>query len=65
MSLKDRLERLEKQAEDKDVKQIWFIVHYDGQPELSPAELEQKRAEHKKRHPDWQERPFNVIYPDG
>ena len=40
------------------------MVKYDGQPEMSEAELERKRAEYKKRHPDWQTRTFNVIYPD-
>lgn len=64
MSLKDRVVKLEKQAKDKEPKQIWFIVRYDGEPELSRTELERKRAEYKKRHPGWQRRLFNVIYPD-
>lgn len=61
MNLKDRLEKLEKQAEHKDVKQIWFIVHYDGQPELSRAEIEQRIAEYKKKHPDWETQTFITI----
>ncbi len=65
MSLKDRLEKLEKQAKDKEPKQIWFIVKYNGQPELSEVELEQKRAEYKKKHPDWRKRPFNAINGHG
>lgn len=64
MSLKHRFENLEKQAKDKDAKQIWFIVRYDGQPEMSEAEIEQEMAEYKKSHPDWETRAFNTIYPD-
>lgn len=65
MSLKDRLQKVERQAKDKDAEPPWFIVKCDGQPELSEAEIERKRAEYKQRHPDWQTRTFNVIYPDG
>lgn len=65
MSLKDRLAKLEKRAKDREPKQVWFIVRYDRQPELSEEELEQERAEYKRGHPDWQTRVFNVIYPEG
>ena len=64
MSLKDRLDKLKKQAKNKEPKQIWFIVHYDGQPELSRAEIERKKTEYKIRHPDWQTRTFNTIDPN-
>ena len=65
MSLKDRLEKVEKQTNDKEPKEIWFIVTYDGQPKPSEAELEAAEVLYKKTHPDWASRPFNTIYPSG
>lgn len=59
--MKDRLEKLEKQATGKKAGPLWFVVRYDGEPELSIAELERKKAEYKRRHPDWASKPFNVI----
>jgi hypothetical protein len=31
---------------------------------MSNPEIEQKMAEYKKKHPDWQKQLLHVIYPD-
>ena len=64
MSLKDRLEKLEQKVEDSRPKQFWFILRYNGEPAMSRAEIERKKAEYKKAHPDWEKRLFNLIRPD-
>jgi hypothetical protein len=61
VSIESRIEKLEKQTGDTEVKP-WLVVVYDDTGKPSEAVLEAAKADYKATHPDWQERDFNVIW---
>jgi len=58
--LENRVSKLEKHTYPED-KVTLVIVYPDGR-NPSEAALEAAKAEYKVKHPDWQERDFNVIW---
>ena len=61
MSIESRIKKLEKQTGDTGVKP-WLVVVYDDTGKPSEAALEAAKAEYIAKHPDWQEKDFNVIW---
>ena len=61
MSIKGRIEDLEKHTDDAEVPP-WLVVVHDDTGKPSEAALEAAKAEYRATHPDWQERDFNVIW---
>jgi len=62
MGIKDRIENIEKHIGADIEEKPWLVVVYDDTGKPSEAELEAAKAEYKAKHPDWQERDFNVIW---
>lgn len=60
--LENRIEKLEKQTGADKPEKPWLVVVYDDTGKPSEAVLEAAKAEYKAKHPDWQERDFNVIW---
>ena len=60
--LENRIEKLEKHTGADTEEKPWLVVVYDDTGKPSEAELEKAKADYKAKHPDWQERDFNVIW---
>jgi len=61
-NIESRIEKLEKQTGADKPEKPWLVVVYDDTGKPSEAALEAAKAEYKAKHPDWQERDFNVIW---
>ncbi len=61
-NIESRIEKLEKQTRVNKAEPVWLVVVYDDTGKPSEAALEAAKAEYKTKHPDWQERDFNVIW---
>ena len=59
--LESRIEKLEKHTGDTE-SPPYLVVVYDDTGKPSEAALEAAKVEYKAKHPDWQERDFNVIW---
>lgn len=60
IDIEKRINDLEKQTGSTGEKP-WLIVVYDDTGKPSEAVLEKAKADYKAKHPDWQERDYNVI----
>ena len=59
MTLKKRIDELEKKTRSKEPLRI-IVVREGAEP--TEAQKEARIADYKAKHPDWQERDFNVIW---
>jgi len=60
--LENRIEKLEKHTGADTEGKPWLVVVYDDTGKPSEAMLEAAKADYKAKHPDWQERDFNIIW---
>ena len=62
MTLRKRIDELEKKTGAGKSDEIWLVVVYDDTGKPSEAALEVAKSEYKAKHPDRQGRDFNVIW---